>query len=111
MITVEHDATLQALIDRIVETVDPLRIILFGSRALGTAGPDSDYDLPVVMPEGVAEREVAGDLYFHKRGIDAAVDFLVATNATLERHRHNSGLIYKEILDTGAEVYTKPGSA
>jgi predicted nucleotidyltransferase len=34
----------------IVDRFDPDRIILFGSHATGTAGPDSDVDLLVVMP-------------------------------------------------------------
>lgn len=111
MIDTSTDTILQALIERIVETADPIKIILFGSRALGTARPDSDYDLLVVMPEGVSERQVAGDLYFHKGGIDASVDFLVATDKTLKRHGKDIGLIYKGILETGRELYSKSAEA
>lgn len=43
----------QALVERITRTIverfDPERIILFGSRARGDAGADSDLDLVVVM--------------------------------------------------------------
>ncbi|MAE69956.1 MAG: hypothetical protein CME06_05755 [Gemmatimonadetes bacterium] len=35
---------------RIVEQFDPDRIIIFGSHARGTAGPESDVDLLVVLP-------------------------------------------------------------
>lgn len=35
---------------RIAKEFDPDRIILFGSHAHGTAGPDSDVDLLVVLP-------------------------------------------------------------
>jgi predicted nucleotidyltransferase len=38
-----------ALIDQIVERFQPARIILFGSHARGTADPESDLDLLVVM--------------------------------------------------------------
>ncbi|HAM59033.1 MAG TPA: hypothetical protein DCQ64_27910 [Candidatus Rokubacteria bacterium] len=38
---------------RLVATYRPERIFLFGSRARGTAGPDSDYDLLVVVPDDV----------------------------------------------------------
>jgi predicted nucleotidyltransferase len=31
------------------------RLILFGSRAAGTAGPDSDYDLLLIFPNHIAE--------------------------------------------------------
>ena len=35
---------------RAVEVARPIRIILFGSAARGTMGPDSDFDLLVVVP-------------------------------------------------------------
>ncbi|HOF86504.1 MAG TPA: nucleotidyltransferase domain-containing protein [Armatimonadota bacterium] len=39
------------MVERIVEQFHPLRITLFGSRARGDAGPDSDVDLLVVLPQ------------------------------------------------------------
>jgi predicted nucleotidyltransferase len=44
---------LQELVQRIVETVHPLRIILFGSAARGEMGPNSDLDVLVAMPDDV----------------------------------------------------------
>jgi predicted nucleotidyltransferase len=41
---------IEEMVRRIVERFDPERIILFGSHARGTANPDSDIDLLVVMP-------------------------------------------------------------
>lgn len=37
------------MVRRIVDRFDPERVILFGSHARGSAGPDSDVDLLVVM--------------------------------------------------------------
>ena len=37
------------IVQRLVDACHPLQIYLFGSNARGTAGPDSDYDLLVVM--------------------------------------------------------------
>jgi len=47
----DRDAPLvpQDLIDSIVSRVNPRRLILFGARARGEAGPDSDIDLLVVV--------------------------------------------------------------
>ena len=36
-------------VNRIVELVDPVRVVAFGSRARGEHGPDSDLDLAVVV--------------------------------------------------------------
>lgn len=46
------EADLAAMSARIVETVRPKQIILFGSHARGDAAPDSDVDLLVIVPDG-----------------------------------------------------------
>ena len=96
---------LRQLIDRIVEAVHPLRIIMFGSAVRGEMGPDSDVDLLVVMPEGTHRRRTAQLLHRHFSGIPFAVDVLVATPSDLERHRDNIGLIYYVVLEEGKEIY------
>jgi len=40
---------------RLVEFYSPLRIYLFGSEARGDAGPDSDLDFLVVVPDDAPE--------------------------------------------------------
>ena len=46
-----EDAMLREMVEVIIREVDPETIILFGSRARGQAGPDSDVDLLVVESE------------------------------------------------------------
>ena len=41
---------------RLVDYYQPLRIYLFGSEARGDAGPDSDLDFCVVLPDDAPER-------------------------------------------------------
>jgi len=45
------DSTLTTIVSRLIETYQPERVYLFGSAARGDAGPDSDYDLLLVMPD------------------------------------------------------------
>ena len=45
------DPALHQMVGRLAEAYRPERIYLFGSVARGDAGPDSDYDLLVVMPD------------------------------------------------------------
>jgi len=100
-----HRHRIEELVNRIVETVHPLRVLVFGSAALGEAGPQSDIDLLVVMPEGVHRRRTAQELYRRIRGTGVPFDILVATPSDLEKHRNNIGLIYRTVLNEGREVY------
>ena len=45
------DPALAEFVRRLVEIYHPLRIYLFGSRARGDWGPDSDYDLMIVVAD------------------------------------------------------------
>ncbi len=96
---------IEQLIRRIIELVQPLRIILFGSAARGEMGPDSDIDVLVVMPNGVHRRRTAQLLYRQIRGLGVPFDILVATPNDLEMHKDNIGMIYQSILQEGREVY------
>lgn len=93
------------LVRQIVDIVHPLRIILFGSAARGTMGPDSDIDLMVVMPEGTHRRQTAQKLYRDIEGLNVPFDVVVATPGDLARYGKSPGLIYREVLREGKEVY------
>ena len=53
------DAELAEVVRRLVEAYQPERIYLFGSVASGDAGPDSDYDLLVVVPDDAPARKAS----------------------------------------------------
>ena|SRR5436309_473620 len=99
------ETTLDQLVTRIVETVQPLRIILFGSAARGTMRPDSDLDVLVVVAEGSNPLHTAQAIYRRLPGLGVPVDILVVTESDLERHRDNIGLIYRMILRQGSDLY------
>jgi uncharacterized protein len=44
-------SALNEVVQRLVEAFHPEKIYLFGSQARGDAGPESDYDLLLVMPD------------------------------------------------------------
>ena len=50
-LTAEDRCALVRIIERLVEAYQPDRIYLFGSKARGDAGPDSDFDLLGVVPD------------------------------------------------------------
>jgi predicted nucleotidyltransferase len=101
-VTSEH---IDELVRRIVETVHPLRIILFGSAARGDVGPHSDLDVMVIMPDGTHRRHTAQDIYVSLIGIGVPVDVVVATPRDLEKHKNTIGYIYRTVLREGRELY------
>jgi predicted nucleotidyltransferase len=96
---------LEQLVQRIVEAVHPLRIILFGSAVRGEMTADSDLDVLVVMPEGVHCLHTAQYLHQQIDNIACPIDILVATAPDLDKHKDNIGLIYRKVLQEGREIY------
>ena len=99
------DSTIDRLVGEVVKRVNPLRIVLFGSAARDESGEQSDIDLLVVMPDGVHRRRTAQKLYRETKGLRVPFDIVVATVQDLEKHKDNDGLIYKNALKEGIEVY------
>lgn len=105
------DPAVARVVRRVVEEVRPLRVVLFGGRAAGTAGPDSDVDLLVVVPDSETPRAVTGRLRERVRDIGVPVDYVAATPSQLERCGDNVGYVYREALVHGLEVYSAPAHA
>ena len=84
---VEYNRAVQQLIDRVVETVHPLRVILFGSAARDEASAQSDIDLLVVMPNGTHRRQPSQTLYRRIRGIGVPFDVLLGSTKGMGSRR------------------------
>jgi uncharacterized protein len=79
------DPTLAELLRRLVPAYQPERVYLFGSRARGDAGPDSDYDLLLVVADDAPpERRRSRLAYEVLRGTGVAADVLVWTKQAFE---------------------------
>ncbi|WP_279232366.1 nucleotidyltransferase domain-containing protein [Thermus albus] len=91
----------------ILRTVPARKVILFGSRARGEAGPESDYDLLVVVPPEYKTMRVWKDLYEAaskaKRGF--SLDLLLATEEDLEKNQDAWMTVYPRILREGLVLY------
>lgn len=93
------------LIARIVRAVSPERIILFGSAAEGRMGPNSDLDV-LVVKSGVYRRiDLMHAIRKELRGFGAAVDLVVARPEELDEHGDRPGLVYREALKSGRELF------
>lgn len=83
-----RDPVLDEIVRRLVDAFRPERVYLFGSKARGDAGPDSDYDLMVVVSASsdppYRRAQTAQDVLW---GVWAAADVLVLTKAEFEARR------------------------
>jgi predicted nucleotidyltransferase len=102
---------IQEMVSRIVERFDPERIILFGSHARGTGGPDSDVDLLVEMRVEGSKRQKAVEIYTVLAGIGVPKDIIVATPEEVEEYGRLVGTIIQPALAEGKVVYQRPRRA
>ncbi|HLF73527.1 MAG TPA: nucleotidyltransferase domain-containing protein [Anaerolineales bacterium] len=90
---------------RIVASVKPQRVLLFGSAARGRMSKDSDFDMLVIMRGPVHRRQTAQKIYRNLRGTGIAVDIVVATEKDLKEYGGRAGTILKSALQEGRVLY------
>lgn len=101
------EGKIQEMVRRIVEQFHPEKVILFGSYARGTAGPDSDVDLLVVMPFSGSKFEKEVEIRVTLRGLGIAKDVFVATPDQVERFRNIVGTLLRPALREGKVLYER----
>jgi HEPN domain-containing protein len=107
---IDDPEELDRLVRRLVETFDPLAIYLFGSRARGDAGDDSDYDLMLVLADDsprAPSRQLVRNIAQSRR-IDAN-PFLTRAGA-FARRRHEVGTLEHEVQVDGIRLHPASGA-
>ena len=96
------DPPLAEVVRRLVEAYQPERVYLFGSVARGDAGPDSDYDLLLVVPDDASpERRRSWLAYETLGGTGIAADVLVCTVSYFEDRRSLKASLPGAVLREG----------
>lgn len=102
------DPDLAEIVRRLVEAYEPDRIYLFGSKARGDQGPDSDYDLMVVVPDQAPpERRRSRLAYECLRGTGTAADVPVCTRTYFDSRLHLRASLPSTILREGILLYAR----
>ncbi len=97
---------LAEIVRRLAEAYQPERIYLFGSKARGDAGPDSDYDLLVVVSDHAsAERKGSKLAYEALWGTKAAADVIVWERSRFERRARVLCSLPATVLREGRLLY------
>jgi predicted nucleotidyltransferase len=96
------DPALAEMVYRLVAAYQPECIYLFGSVARGDAGPDSDYDLLVVVPDDASPQGRRSRLAYEAlRGTGTAADVLVCTSSYFRDRRSLKASLPGTVLREG----------
>ena len=87
------EAKVAEMIRRIADGFQPDKIIVFGSRATGTAGSDSDVDFLVVMRVKGSRRHQAIEIEMKLGGLGLSKDVIVVTPEEFTTYRDVVGSI------------------
>ena len=88
-----EEETVRAIVRAVVPRVHPELIVLFGSRADGTAREDSDFDLMVVFAEGAEAKALGFEAHRVLSDLNIAVDVLPRTVSVYRRQQHDPGFL------------------
>ena len=106
------NALLEGMVQAIVDVADPEQVILFGSRARGDAGVDSDVDLVVVEAEpfgpGRDRRAEAARLWRALAGFRVPKDILVYSRDEVDYWRDSLNNVLARALREGRVLYERP---
>ncbi len=98
---------LSEVVDRIVRKFHPVKIILFGSWARGSAREDSDLDLLVVLPKVEHTRKAAIQIGNSLSNLPISKDVIVTTPEDIEKYGKTVGYILLPALEEGKVIYER----
>lgn len=102
----ERDPVLAEIVRRLVEAYDPERVYLFGSRARGDAGSDSDYDLMLIVPDDAPPERTRSRLAYECLwGAGAAADVLVWKKIEFDGRLHLRASLPSTVAREGSLLY------
>lgn len=103
----KSEKAIKEMVQRIVEQFQPEKIILFGSYARGTAGPDSDVDLLVVMPVEGSKRKAQLRIRTALHDIKLPKDVIVSKPEEFEWRKDVAGTVEWPASHEGEVLYAR----
>jgi predicted nucleotidyltransferase len=104
---ISKQEAIEEITRRLVEFYSPVRIYLFGSEARGDAGPDSDLDFLVVVPDDVSPEKLrACGVYSFVSGTGYAKDIIALRKTDFEaRAAHVVASLPATVVREGRVLY------
>jgi predicted nucleotidyltransferase len=106
MVTAPIRPELAEGLQRLIAAYQPRRVYLFGSVARGTAGPDSDYDLLLVVDDHAPPERLESRLAYQVLwGTGLAADVLVWPESRFDRRSRVVCSLPATVLREGTLLY------
>ncbi len=103
----QPEQLLREVVARIRRTVDPDRVVLFGSHARGDAGPESDLDILVVAPSALPRWKRTVPLYRALAGLGVPKDVVWWTPEEITEWRGVRSHFINTALREGRVLYER----
>jgi HEPN domain-containing protein/predicted nucleotidyltransferase len=107
---IDDPEELDRVVGRLVDAFDPLAIYLFGSRARGDAGDESDYDLMLVLTDDNARVRSRQAIWETARSDRIDVNPFVSREGAFAWRRHEVGTLEYEVQVDGIRLYPTSGA-
>lgn len=98
---------LREVVRRIVQLLDPVKVILFGSRARGDARLDSDFDLLVVQESIEPRHARSAPIYTALADVPIEVEVMVYTPAEIDEWRQVPQAFVTTAIREGQVLYAR----
>jgi uncharacterized protein len=94
------------MVDVLVRAYRPERVYLFGSKAPGDDGPDSDYDILLVVPTNLPRSKKRGaQAILWKAGLTHAADVVIWTKDSFEAKLKAKSSLPSSVVAEGKPLY------
>ena len=101
------ESVIEKIVRKLVNAIDPDRIVLFGSRARGDARPDSDVDLLVIKDSDEPAYRRAQRAYRALSDLGVPKDIIWRTPAEVEEWSSVPNYVTTRALGEGKVLYEK----
>jgi len=109
MMEQDIEKVIRRIVEKLAAEYAPLKVILFGSHAYGSPGPDSDLDLFIIKdtPERLIDRCVNVRRIIDGTSRSIPVELLVLTPNEVQKRLAIGDQFIQEIMEKGKVLYAR----